>query len=145
MMSPPTRPALSAGVSGASTQSNVTPFSAVSKPLTPTNDLTGFGMLIIRALFLIGLTTAVNAAAPTKKTSKPTTIHAMPLIRRRFFGAGAAGIPAAARATCVLSKRMVSLYSAVPSPNRKPQFRQKRSSAGIAEWQFEQVVDATDS
>jgi hypothetical protein len=28
----------------------------------------------------------------------------------------------------------------MPSPSLKPQFRQKRSSVGIAEWQFEQVV-----
>jgi hypothetical protein len=41
-----------------------------------------------------------------------------------------------------LSKRTVSVYSADPSPNRKPQFRQNRSSLGIGEWQFPQVVTA---
>lgn len=38
------------------------------------------------------------------------------------------------------SKRTVSVYSAVPSPNRKPQLRQKRKSRGIGVRQFEQIV-----
>jgi hypothetical protein len=37
-------------------------------------------------------------------------------------------------------KRTVSVYSETPSPNRNPQFLQNRSSDGIAERQFEQVV-----
>ena len=39
-------------------------------------------------------------------------------------------------------KRTVSVYSADPSPNRNPQFRQNRSSLGIGEWQFPQAVTA---
>ncbi|MBA3568211.1 MAG: hypothetical protein H0W28_02525 [Pyrinomonadaceae bacterium] len=38
------------------------------------------------------------------------------------------------------SKRTVSVYSAGPSPNRKPQLRQKRRSRGIGVRQFEQIV-----
>jgi hypothetical protein len=30
--------------------------------------------------------------------------------------------------------------SADPSPRRNPQLRQKRNSAGITEWQLEQVI-----
>src|SRR4030095_10926586 len=147
MMSPPTSPALSAGVSGASTQSKVTPLSAVSKPLTPTNDFGGLGMLTIRLPGLNGPTIAVNAAAPTKNTSKPTKIQVIPLMRRRrFFGTTlAADLALAIICGCVLSNRTVSLYSAKPSPNLNPQLRQKRSSAGMVEWQFKQVIDVIGS
>ena len=39
-----------------------------------------------------------------------------------------------------LLKRTVSVYSADPSPNLKPQLRQNRRSLGIGEWQCPQVV-----
>src|SRR5258705_7833503 len=87
-----------------------------------------------------GVTTAVNAAAQTKKTSNPTNIHAIPLMRRRFLRLAGTDIPAGNMLAWELSNRTVSVYSASPSPSRNPQLRQKRNSAGIAEWQFEQVV-----
>jgi hypothetical protein len=89
----------------------------------------------VKTPFLIacrGEITAVKAAAPTKKTSRATNTHAIPLMRRRFrVDAGKAAD--AATGTLEPSKRTVSVYSAIPSPSRNPQFRQKRSSDGIAE------------
>src|SRR6185295_9641564 len=85
------------------------------------------------AVFRSGLMSAVNAAAQTKNTSSTTKIHDIPLIRRFFFGATAES------ATAVLG-----YWPPVKPPifpvRRNPQFRQKRSSAGIVEWQFEQTV-----
>jgi hypothetical protein len=81
----------------------------------------------------------VKAAAPTKNTNRATNTQAIPLERRRFL-LPETGTPAATTVGCAPSKRTVSVYSATPSPSLKPQFRQKRSSDGIAEWQFEQVV-----
>src|SRR5678815_3942461 len=142
MMSPPISPALSAGPSGESTESKITPASssAVSKPLTPTYDFEGAGAMIPTLPFRKGATIAVNAAAPTKKTSNATKIQAMPLIlRRRFLGIGRD--PAAAPAgTCEPSNLTVSVYSATPSPRRKPQLRQNRSSAGMVDRQLAQTV-----
>src|ERR671912_458751 len=83
----------------------------------------------------MGLTIAVNAAAPTKKTSKPIKTHAMPLMRRLFLGASGA-LPVAAMSAPTNGW----LVLPNPVPRRKPQFRQKRNSAGIADWQFEQVI-----
>src|SRR5258705_6069052 len=97
-------------------------------------------MLTTLTLGWNGVTTAVNAAAQTKKTSNPTNIHAIPLMRRRFLRLAGTDIPAANMLAWELSNRTVSVYSASPSPSRNPQLRQKRNSAGIAEWQFEQVV-----
>src|SRR6185437_2061742 len=84
-------------------------------------------------LFRIGATNAVNAAAQTKKTSSPTKIQDIPLMRRFFFGATAES------ATAVLGYWPPAKPSIFPV-RRNPQFRQKRSSAGIVEWQFEQTV-----
>src|SRR5258705_2223783 len=86
-----------------------------------------------------GVTTAVKAAVHTKKPSNPRNIHAIPLMRRFLRPAGT-DIPAGNMLAWELSNRTVSVYSASPSPSRNPQLRQKRNSAGIAEWQFEQVV-----
>src|SRR5580765_1932371 len=130
-MSPPTSPALSAGVSGASTLANVTPrlLSSVKNESTPKNDL-GFITVGVKPPLLIacrGELTAVKAAAPTKKTRRATTTHAIPLMGRQFRVD--AGIAAeAAAGTLGPSKRTVSVYSATPSPSRDPQFRQKRRS-----------------
>src|SRR5258705_11377781 len=88
-----------------------------------------------------GVTIAVKAAAHTKKTSNPTNIHAIPLMRRRFLRPAGTDIPAGHMLAWELSNRTVSVYSASPSPTRKPQLRQKRNSAGMAEWQFEQGVN----
>lgn len=83
-------------------------------------------------------------------------IQDIPLSRRRLFLTGPPGIadsapggiyeapgnalfPAAAPPGASL-KRTVSVYSADPSPNRKPQLRQNRNSLGIGEWQFAQFV-----
>jgi hypothetical protein len=82
----------------------------------------------------IGLMIAVNAAAPTKKTSKPTNTQLMPPIRRRFLGANAAeSVPA---------RLPPNGWPALPKlvPRRNPQLRQKRNSDGIVEWQFEQTI-----
>src|SRR6185369_14074460 len=80
---------------------------------------------------------AVNAAAPTKNTSSPTNTQVMPLNRRRRFGASGALPETAMPPKCwAASPKLV--------PRRNPQFRQKRSSDGIAEWQFEQSVVATE-
>src|SRR5258707_14061045 len=86
-----------------------------------------------------GVTTAVKAAAHTKKTSNPTNIHAIPLMRRRFLRPAGPDIPAGHLLAWELSNRTVSVHSASPSPIRKTQLRQKRNSAGIGEWQSEQV------
>jgi hypothetical protein len=83
---------------------------------------------------------AVNAAAQMKKASKPINIHAIPLMRRLFFIVAGADTAPGIIVVGPLPKCIVSVYSAKPSPNRNPQLRQKRSSAGIGEWQFEQVV-----
>src|ERR1700746_1325829 len=87
---------------------------------------------------LLGLTIAVNAAAPTKKTSKPTNIPPIPLILRRplFPLTG----PEPAPGGTSPPNRTVCVNSDVSSPSRNPQLRQKRSSDGITEWQFEQVI-----
>src|SRR5689334_5088779 len=136
MMSPPTRPALSAGPPGASIESKVTPPSAVFQPSTPTYDFTTIGFKITPPIECrIGLIIAVNAAAPTKKTSKPTNTQLMPPIRRRFLGANAAeSVPARLPPT--------NGWPALPKlvPRRNPQLRQKRNSDGIVEWQFEQTI-----
>src|SRR5688500_683 len=82
---------------------------------------------------------AVNAAAPMKKTSNAINTQAMPLIFRRFLaGKGVDPAPTASGPPW-LPKGRVSL-SAMLSPSRNPQFRQNRSSEGIAEWQLEQTV-----
>jgi hypothetical protein len=54
----------------------------------------------------------------------------MPLLRRRFFATGNGALVLCASET----------WSPRPKPRRNPQFRQKRNSDGIAEWQFEQVI-----
>ena len=94
----------------------------------------------IRAPFLAGVSIAVKAAAPTKKTNKAMKTHAIPLSFRRLFLTSGIEADAATIPACALPKRTVSVYSATPSPSRNPQFRQKRNSDGIGEWQFEQVV-----
>jgi hypothetical protein len=83
---------------------------------------------------LNGVTIAVKAAAHTKKAKRPTKIQVIPLTRRRRFRWAQAGIETAG--TRDPSKRTVSVYSATPSPRRKPQLRQNRNSEGIIEWQF---------
>src|SRR5690349_448209 len=81
---------------------------------------------------------AVNAAAPTKNTISATNTQVMPLNRRRFFAAsGALPDTAMPPNCCPKSPKLV--------PRRKPQFRQKRNSDGIAEWQLEQMVVTEDS
>jgi hypothetical protein len=56
----------------------------------------------------------------------------MPLIRRLFLGGNGALLVAAISPALKLV------------PRRNPQFRQKRNSDGIAEWQFEQVIIGPD-
>jgi len=87
--------------------------------------------LAVGQLFRNGATSAVNAAATTKNASNPMKIQDIPLMRRFLFGvaAGAKG-PAASIAVKPPSSEV----------RRNPQFRQKRSSEGMAEWQFEQIV-----
>jgi hypothetical protein len=81
---------------------------------------------------------AVNAAAPMKKTSNAINTHAIPLILRRFFAAKGVDPEPTASGPPWLPKAGVSVSAKLPK--RNPQFRQKRSSDGIAEWQLEQVV-----
>src|SRR5215813_167942 len=82
-MSPPTRPALSAGEPGGSTFPKVSPPSVLSNPFTPTYDRGGAIAVVTmpggRAL-RAGVNNAVKAPAATKNNSKPRKIQVMPLI-----------------------------------------------------------------
>jgi hypothetical protein len=77
----------------------------------------------------------VNAAAPTKNTSKATKTQDMPLRRRFFFG-----VFGKAAGKSSLAEYCPTPYPAMLCGSRNPQFRQKRRSDGILEWQFEQVI-----
>src|SRR6185436_12009907 len=92
MISPPTKPALSAGDPGGSTLSKVTPalFSAVSKEFTPAYARGLVGEISMFIPGRVGLTIAVKPAATTKKINKPINIQLIPL-RRRFRLAGLPG------------------------------------------------------
>lgn len=59
--------------------------------------------------------------------------HAIPLIRRRFLGATKPLLASLVRVICPVK-------TPDASERRNPQFRQKRRSDGIFEWQFEQDV-----
>jgi hypothetical protein len=56
---------------------------------------------------------------------------------RRFLLAGAE-VPVLAMSSVLVDCNAV--YAPMPSISRNPQFRQKRSSPGIVEWQFEQIT-----
>jgi hypothetical protein len=105
----------------------------------------------------MGLITAENIPPTIKKMSRPTNIQLMPLMRRRRFricppGETDIGPPEKPRGDEFAEllpgrvpggafwNRTVSVYSAGPSPNRKPQLRQKRNSLGIGSRQFPQIV-----
>src|SRR6201988_2622292 len=91
MMSPPTSPALSAGPPGASTEPNVTPLSVVFQPSTPTYDLLTDTLITGEPAGLrIGCRSAVNAAAPTIQTRRPTNSPVIPGILLRGGGTASA-------------------------------------------------------
>jgi len=113
-------------------------------------------------LLRIGVTTAVKVAAAMKKIKSPINIHAIPLIflarlaicRPAPGTMGPPDMPYVVANGCCdeevllsarftgrpFSKRIVSVYSAGPSPNRKPQLRQNLRSRGMGVRQFEQIV-----
>jgi hypothetical protein len=66
-----------------------------------------------------------------EKDSNPTKSHDKPLILRRFL---------AGNAPDVVATSEVPVYAPIASARRNPQLRQKRSSDGIVERQFEQMV-----
>src|SRR5687768_3064379 len=79
-MSPPTRPALSAGESGGHTSRTATPPSASSNSLMPKYDRGG--LETIRAGGATFLRKAVRTPPTTKSSAMPIRIHVIPPTRR---------------------------------------------------------------
>jgi hypothetical protein len=138
MMSPPTSPALSAGVSGA-VYAVKGDSSVVVRSIKPVDSQVRFGLNNRGRKSSADVDAIVSwrndcgeRAAPTKKTSSATNTHAIPLIRRRFRRAGGAQIAAAG--TVEPSNRTVQYIQQRLRLDEIRQLRQKRSSEGIAEW-----------
>jgi hypothetical protein len=155
IMSPPTKPALSAGPPGGSTTSNVAPPSVVSKPLTPKYERLD-GMVNEPLGECVPLKRAPVPPPTAKNNPRPIHIQVMPVKPRRrrrgcippaagrLIGAltfGKNGVVPVGRTALALGRRTVSVYSAGPSPRRFPQERQKRIPCGIGEPHCEQTTE----
>ena len=137
-MSPPTRPALSAGPSGTLTLSKITPWSVFTKSSTPMKDLTTGALAVSAVLLRIGLIRAVNAAAPTKNTSSATKIHAIPLMRRFLFGVTAAlPVPAILRCSRTASRHSLPSRQRVEIRNSGKSEGQRASPNGSLNKSFD--------